>query len=296
MKTKTKADLMLLLITVFWGFSYLLADLSLAELPVFQLNALRFLIAFLIAGISFGKKLFPVTIQTVKASFLLSLILTGVYTSATFGLKFTSLSNASFLSSLSVLFTPIILWILFHREPSRRIVTSVLLSVVGIALLTIQGDFIPAWGDLLCIICAMIYGLHLVTTEFMVRKPEVDAFQTGVYQLGFTGLLNLILSMIIEKQVMPEQSRIWIYVVILSVFCTGISFIVQSIAQQYTEASHVGVIYALELVFAGLVAWIFAGEVLLPRNYIGAGLLFLSLLISVTGSRETSEDQELEEV
>ncbi|MDO4176769.1 MAG: DMT family transporter [Bacillota bacterium] len=68
-------------------------------------------------------------------------------------------------------------------------------------------------------------------------------------------------------------------VVFLSIFCTGVAFAVQAIAQQYTTATHVGIIFALEPVFAGIVAFLFAGERLLPRAYFGAFLMLLSIII-----------------
>ena len=64
---------------------------------------------------------------------------------------------------------------------------------------------------------------------------------------------------------------------VLAVFCTGIAFIVQAVAQQYTTASHVGVIFTLEPVFSGIVAFFFAGEILLPRAYAGAFLMLAGL-------------------
>ncbi|MEG0392627.1 MAG: EamA family transporter [Anaerovoracaceae bacterium] len=50
-------------------------------------------------------------------------------------------------------------------------------------------------------------------------------------------------------------------------------------AQQYTTATHVGVIFTLEPVFAGMVAFFLAGEVLLPRAYAGAVLLLVGLFV-----------------
>jgi len=55
--------------------------------------------------------------------------------------------------------------------------------------------------------------------------------------------------------------------------------VIQAVAQQYTSASHVGVIFTLEPVFSGIVAYFFANEKLLPRGYIGAALMLLSLLV-----------------
>ena len=274
-----QADIMLLMVTLFWGTSYFLIDVSLVSVDALNLNALRFLIAFFLAMILCYKRMKPINKDTIKYALFLGIILTVVYISATYGVKYTSLSNAGFLSSLAVIFTPILIFIIKKQAPGKKLGVSIGLSLVGIALLTLNNNLEPAFGDLLCIICAVFYALHIVTTEIAVKKNHIDAFQVGVLQLGFTGLFNLILSFIIETPRFPDTIASWAAVLVLSIFCTGLAFIVQSVAQQYTNASHVGVILTLEPVFAGVVAYVFAGEVLLPRAYFGALLLVISLLI-----------------
>ncbi|NBI63373.1 EamA family transporter [Clostridiales bacterium] len=151
----------------------------------------------------------------------------------------------------------------------------------------------PAFGDILCILCAVAYAVHLLVTETAVGKEAVDAFQIGVFQLGFTGLFNLILGFIAEEPHFPGSGSVWGAVAFLSIFCTGVAFVVQAIAQQYTTASHVGVIFTLEPVFAGVVAFFLAGEVLLPRAYVGAVILLTSLFVmELDFKRPLKEDPE----
>lgn len=279
MSKNVKADLMLLLVALFWGTSYYLIDLSLVSVEPLNLNALRFLIAFFLALTLCYKRMKTVNRDTLKYALLLGTILTVVYIAATYGVKYTSLSNAGFLSSLAVIFTPLLVFAIRRQMPGRKLGISIVLSLIGIALLTLNNALEPAWGDILCIICALFYALHIVTTEIVVKKSHIDAFQVGVLQLGFTGLFNLILSLILETPRFPDTKIAWAAVLALSIFCTGLAFIVQSVAQQYTSASHVGIILTLEPVFAGVVAYLFAGEILLPRAYFGALLLIISLLI-----------------
>jgi drug/metabolite transporter (DMT)-like permease len=58
-----------------------------------------------------------------------------------------------------------------------------------------------------------------------------------------------------------------------------VAFIVQAIAQQYTNASHVGIIFSLETLFAGIVAFFIAGEVLTTKSYVGAAFMITSIFI-----------------
>ncbi len=270
---------MLLLVTFAWGISYYLMDVSLVELDPFTLNAHRFLIAFFVAVVLAFPKLRGVNRETLKYSFYIGTILVVVYIGATFGVMYTSLSNAGFLCALSVVFTPVLGYFIFRIVPSKKLKIVVVMCVIGIGLLTLDRDLKPAVGDLLCILCAVAYAFDLLVTERAVKKPEVNAFQLGVFQLGFNGLWQLGLAFLLEEPVMPSSGRVWGSVLFLAVFCTGLAFIVQAVAQQYTSANHVGVIFTLEPVFAGFVAFYFAREILLPRAYFGAILLIAGCFI-----------------
>ncbi len=96
MKTQLKADLMLVLVTLCWGVSYYLMDVALADLSPFTLNAYRFIGAFLVAGIFAYGKLKTVNRITLKYSLLIGGALVFVYMGATFGVKYTTLSNSGF--------------------------------------------------------------------------------------------------------------------------------------------------------------------------------------------------------
>lgn len=274
---------MLVLVTLCWGISYYLMDLALTDMDPFTLNTHRFLGAFAVAGLLSYKKVKDVNRITLKYSLLVGAALVFVYIGATFGVKYTTLSNSGFLCALTVVFTPLIAWVFLRQKLDRKMTLSVVICFIGIALLTLKDDFSinlgNLKGDLLCIICAVAYAIDLLLTEKAVSHKEVDAYQLGVFQLGVTGLCNLILAIIVETPHFPTTGNVWGAVIFLSIFCTGVAFVVQPVAQQYTSASHVGVIFALEPVFAGIVAFALAGEVLSPKSYFGAVLMIASIFI-----------------
>ena len=279
MSKQVKADLMLVLVTAFWGISYLLMDLALTEVGVFSLNAFRFLGAFFLAAMVFFPKVKNVNRITLKYSAMVGFALIFVYIGATFGVLYTSLSNAGFLCALTVVFTPILDFLVFRKKPSKKLFIVLIMAFVGIALLTLTESLRPALGDILCLLCAVSYAADLLITERAVAHEEVNAFQLGVFQLGFTGAGMLILSLIFEGPDVPKSPGAWGAVVVLSIFCTGAAFIIQAIAQKYTSASHVGVIFTLEPVFNSIVAFFIAHEVLTAQAYAGGILLVASLLV-----------------
>lgn len=284
MKNKQfQADMMLILVTLCWGISYYLMDVALSDMDPFTLNAHRFLGAFAVAALLSWKKLLNVNKTTLKYSVLVGVALVFVYIGATFGVKYTTLSNSGFLCALTVIFTPIIGFIFLRQRLSRKMLIAVLMCFVGIALLTLKDDFsinmANLKGDLLCTMCGVAYAIDLLLTEKAVAHEKVDAFQLGVFQLGVTGVCNLILAFLVETPHFPTEPSIWGAVAFLSIFCTGVAFIVQPIAQQYTSASHTGVIFALEPVFAGIVAFVLVGEVLTAKAYLGAVLMVASIFV-----------------
>lgn len=296
MSKQLKADLMLLLITMFWGISYYLTDVSLADMGPFTLNANRFLIAFAVAAIIAFPKLKNVSKATMKYSIILGVALVFVYIGATFGIQYTTLSNTSFLCGLAVVFTPVLSCIIYKSAPGRKLTLVIIMSTVGIALLTLRDNFSINYdnllGDFLSVMCAFIYAIDLLITEKAVAREDVNPFQLGVFQIGVTGVLNLVLAFIFEKPHFPSEPNIWVSVLFLSILCTGVAFIVQAVAQQYTNASHVGVIFSLETVFAGAVAFIFAKEVLTFKSYLGAALMISSIFIMEINFKELMEKRQ----
>ena len=274
---------MLILVTLCWGVSYYLMDLSLADMDPFTLNAYRFLGAFFIAAAISWKKVKTVNKTTLKYSALVGIALVFVYIGATFGVKYTSLSNSGFLCAMTVVFTPMISSIILKEKQDRKVIAAVLMCFVGIAMLTLKDDFSINMGnlkgDLLCLMCAFAYAIDLLLTEKAVSHEEVDAYQLGVFQLGVTGVCNLIMAFITEQPHLPSSPSIWGAVLFLAVFCTGVAFVIQPVAQQYTTAAHTGVIFALEPVFAAVVAVIFAHEILTLKSYFGAFLMVLSIFV-----------------
>ena len=274
-----KADLLLVLVTGFWGTSYFLTDLCMTGMTPMSLNAFRFLIAFGVLAAFFRKKMRPISRETWKYGVLVGLALSAVYVFYAYGILYTSITNAGFICALPVVTTPIIEFLVTRKRPNRKLFFALVLCTVGMGMLTLNEQFKPALGDILCLGVAVFYGVDLVVTDRGVHKSEVNPLQMGVIQLGVVGAVTLILTLVLEKPTLPPTPKIWAAALFLAIFCTGIAFVVQTVQQQYTTASHVGLIFTLEPLFSAIVAFFFAGERLRPVGYAGAALMMLSLVL-----------------
>ena len=279
MNRQRKADLLLVMVTAFWGVSYFLVDLCLTDLPPLTLNAFRFLVAFFLLGGVFFKKMWHISRQTLQYSVLVGVFLALVYICCTYGILFTSISNAGFICALPAVTTPVLQFFITGKKPGPRLTVSLVLCTVGLALLTLNEAFRPALGDVICMGVALFYALDLIYTEKAVSRPEVDPLQMGVLELGVVGVIMLVLCLFLEQPRLPSTPLFWGSALFLALFCTGFAFVVQTVQQQYTTASHVGLIFTLEPLFSAIVAYFLAHEVLLPRGYVGAALMLASLVI-----------------
>ena len=279
MNKQSKADLLLVMVTAFWGASYFLTDLCLESMPPLSLNAFRFLVAFAVLGTVYCRKLRHISRQTWVYALLIGASLVMVYTCYVYGIMHTSISNAGFICALPVIFTPLLELVVLRKAPSRRFALALILCTVGLALMTLGDTFRPALGDFICMGTAFFYAVDLLLSDRAVRHPEVDPLQLGVLQLGVVGVIMLALTCLLEEPHLPPTPQTWGAALFLAVFCTGIAFVIQSVQQQHTSASHVGLIFTLEPLFSAIVAYFFAHEVLGLRGYIGAALMMLSLVL-----------------
>ena len=260
MSKMLKADLSLLFVALTWGLSYYLVDIVMEDLGVYGQNAYRFFIAFGFALVLGRGRLAPLKGDILKHSFIMGAILSCVYFGSTMGVKYTSLSNTAFLCSLMVIFTPLFATLYYGKAPSKKTIFCVIVSFIGIAFLTLGEDF---------------------KIQMSTLKGDLVSILAAV------GLINLVLMVIFEKPGLPSSGMTWFALIFLSVFCTGLAFILQTLAQRDTPASHVGVIFSLEPVFASIFAYILLGEVLLPRAYFGAFLMLASvILMELPGKKE----------
>ncbi|MCL6604791.1 MAG: DMT family transporter [Paenibacillus sp.] len=273
-----KAEFLLVLVTMFWGSSYLFMKMGLNTLGEFNLIALRFGLAFLLAVILFHKRLRQVNFRTLRYGAVLGFLLLGVFTCITFGLKTTTTSNAGFLVALTVVFVPMIEVLIFKKKIQPQQIFGSLLAISGIGLLTLTSRLHIQPGDLLCLLAALFYAVQIMVTGKAVK--HCDTLCLGILQLGFVGGYALILSVIFETPTLPTTIPGWISILALGIICSAFGFILQPMAQKYTTPTRTGLIFSLEPVFAAFFGYWFVGEQLSLQGYAGACLVLLGILAS----------------
>lgn len=276
--TQGKADFMIALIAMAWGSSYLLMKIGLNSIPPFSLIALRFGIAFVLVCSLFRGRMRSVTKKTLLRGTVLGSILFSVFGFLLYGLKTTPASTAGFLTSMAVVFVPVLQALVKRKRIAGITLLSVIIAVTGIALMTITESLQFGSGSLLCIGGAFMYAVQIIVTDRFTQ--ESDGLQLGILQLGTASILGAACSFIFETPALPADGAQWGAVLGLAVICSAFGFVMQPVAQKYTTPEHTGLLFSLEPVFSAVFALLFLHEVLLPRNYLGAALVLTGVIIS----------------
>jgi drug/metabolite transporter (DMT)-like permease len=268
---QSKANVLMVIVTIFWGLSYTFMVLGLEVLQAYNVVALRCLIAFIIAGLIFYKKMIHTNIKTITYAAIQGVLLFIVFALSLFGLELTSASNAGFILSLTVVLVPIFSSIVEKSLPSRAVRIAIICTLVGISILTIQDSLTFNLGDLFIAIAAISYSIYLILNSKFTK--QVESISYGVYQLGFAGIIAVILCLLFEVPQIPDTSLGWIAILGLGIICTAFCFIAQSVVQQYTSPTHTGLIFSLEPIFASIFAVLFLGELITVQLLVGGTLI-----------------------
>ena len=276
MQENHKYNIYMFIATIFFGMTYVLTKICLNYSTEFHIISLRFLIAFIVSLIFLYKKIFPIKIKEFIYSLILSIILFLVFITMTIGVKYTTATNASFLISLSVIFIPFFSWIFNKEKPKKSIFIVLIIALIGIMLLTLDKNLEFHIGDILCLICSLLFSFHVLITERFVKNN--NPITLGVLQFGGVALLSFLVQYPIEKFTLPKNEKFWISLMILSVFCTALAYIIQTVSQKKLSSTLIGLILSLEPIFSGIFGYFILNEYLSPQQYIGAFLLLISII------------------
>ena len=276
MQENHKYNICMFIATIFFGMTYVLTKICLNYSTELHIISFRFLIAFVISLIFLQRKIFPIKIKEILYSLILSVLLFMVFITMTIGVKYTTVTNASFLISLSVIFIPFFSWIFNKEKPKKSIFIVLIIALIGIMLLTLDKNLEFHIGDILCLICSLLFSFHVLITERFVKNN--NPITLGVLQFGGVAILSFLVQYPIEKFTLPKNEKFWISLMILSVFCTALAYIIQTVSQKKLSSTLIGLILSLEPIFSGIFGYFILNEYLSPQQYMGAFLLLISII------------------
>ena len=246
------ADLILLLVAASWGISIPLTKLVIGDIGIFTLLFFRFSIGSLIISSIFYKQLRKANIRTVTISFSLALLMSMVNVLETWGLNFTSSTNAAFLSGLSLIIVPVISFFLYKTRPRKKYWLGLVLSLAGFYFLTAGAGGITSLniGDMAIILSAFIYAIYIVLINHLVGSSE--AVCAGIFVLIFSAAIYFVLMFFPEPVPILASGKLTAIVLITGLVCTAFAYSGHIFAQTRTSPLRASLIMMTEPIFTTL--------------------------------------------
>lgn len=278
--SKRKANLMLLLVAIIWGSSYVFAKLTVqAGMHSGVINACRGTMCVVGGYLIFHKKINNMTMKDFKLGLLLGTVNFLGYYLQTDALRYTTPANNAFLTTLYVALAPLLLWLFWHERPQRKTYFAVTLAIIGMAIITnvINTGMHFNFGDILTLTSAIFWALQIIffgKYAAEASSPWVLIFMIGACQ----GTYGWITTALFERATLPHIHwlQALIPVAILAIFVTFLAQGLQITAQRYTDATSAGLLLMLESFFASILSVIMGYDPLTPQLIWGGLVLLLA--------------------
>lgn len=292
---RLRADLLLLLTAVIWGFSFVAQRTGMDHVGPFTFNAARFLAGslVLIPVMVLSDRRQPSSDRTTpggdmpSVAFRRSPLLWGgliagavLFAAAAFqqaGIASTTAGKTGFITSLYVVLVPI-LGLAVGLRPPFVVWVGAVLAVVGLYFLTIEGDFVMSRGDLLVLAGAVMWAVHfLVLGRF---SPGLDPVRLAFVQFVTCAALSMAAALLLEHPTADGLRAAAVAILLSGIFSIGVGYTLQVAAQRYAPPADAAIILSLEAVFAVVGGWLLLDEQLTQRALFGCALMLAGILIS----------------
>jgi drug/metabolite transporter (DMT)-like permease len=281
---RLRADAALVLVTVVWGSSFVVVNTVVRDSPPLGFLFFRFALA---AALSFLLALRrPRTRALIRDGTIIGALLAAGMAFQVVGQVETTASNAAFLTGLSVVLTPFAAFARTRRLPSLENGIGIVLAGAGFLLLTFpKGAGSINRGDVLVLACAICFAFYIV--ELSLRTEAHDPFWLTTVQLAMVAAAAALLAPVARLAGMAAELRpiVWEGTFLRGVLYLGTlgsvgTFLTQTWAQRHMSATHAAIIFALEPVWAALLAAWLLEERLGATGLWGGALVLAGIVVS----------------
>jgi drug/metabolite transporter (DMT)-like permease len=268
------ATLLLVGVTAIWGWTFTVVRDAVAVYGVLGFLAIRFTIATAVLAPLSARRLKR---RTLLAGLAIGLVLGAAYLFQTLGLKYTTPTNCGIVTGLFIVFVPFFDRILYRIRVRRLLWLAVAASAAGMALLVGDSPRQLRTGDMLTVVAAAMYALHVSLLSRHARRHDPGALAMGQM---LTVALGAALAWPFFEPVRLPPAGVWWAVILTGVLASALAFYIQTFVQRRLSALRTGIIITTEPLFAALFGYLLAGDRLTGIQLVGAGLLMSAIATS----------------
>jgi drug/metabolite transporter (DMT)-like permease len=206
-----------------------------------------------------------------------------------YGVKFTTVANATVLSNLTPVLVTAAAWILFRERPRRLFLAAVAVALAGAWLIALghargagRAGLDPPLGDGLSALTAIWYAGYMLTIAAGRRRERAAVLMFWSSALGAPILL--LAAVLLGERLIPLDAAGW-------AACVGLGLVhlcgqgALAWAMGRLPTSTASVVVLVQPVVAGALGYLLFAEAMSPLQLFGAGLALSGVILAQWASR-----------
>ena len=152
------------------------------------------------------------------------------------------------------------------------------MALIGLYLLCITDGFSISLGDMLVLVCAFLFSLHILVIDYF--SPKADGVKLSCIQFLVCGILSTVLALILEHPDISSILTAWLPILYAGVMSCGVAYTLQIVGQKNVNPTVASLILSLESCISVLAGWIILGQKLSARELIGCVIMFAAIILA----------------
>lgn len=297
-KTSTRNSFLLFLTATIWGLAFISQSKGMDYMHPFTFNGVRSLIGALALVVYIvisrqiarqkqkkeGTALQPINWKkNLQAGVWCGVALTIASTLQQFGIKYTTVGKAGFITTLYIIFVPI-LGIFLHRKVAGKVWIAAVMAAVGMYLLCMTESFRLSAGDTMVFACALMFAIHIMIVDYFAEGT--DGAIVSCIQFTICGIVCGICSLIWGNPSFGQLQDGLGTLLYAGVLSCGVGYTLQIVGQKGVNPTVAALIMSLESVIATISAWIAyrigfltTDQTLTGRQILGCVVVFAAVIL-----------------
>lgn len=293
---KAGSTVILFICAIIWGTSFV-AQVSSRELAPLSYNGLKYLLGaislipviFIFEKGNIKKEKLDIT---VKGGILSGIILCVASNLQQIGIYYgTQAGKAGFFTGLYIIIVPVFAFIFLKKKTTPFSLVGAVLAIAGLYMLLMTDikSFSAEFSDLLVILGAFFWALHIVAIDYFTGKG-VNSLVYSAIQFASCAVITVICALVCEKIRMQDVFATKIEILYGGIMSVGVAYTLQVIGQKRVDPSVGAIILSTESVFSVIAGMLILNERLVfPYGYIGCIIMFAAIIISQITPKKTIE-------
>ncbi|KEQ16970.1 DMT family transporter [Endozoicomonas numazuensis] len=279
MSRSLQADAVMLLVTILAASGWIFTKLALEDLPPIAFLALRFLGSFLLLILFCWYSLFRLNLKQWRYAVFAGLV-QGI-SMMVWILALNSadqVSEGAFITSMLTIIAPIIAWLFFSSHLKRETLFALPLALAGMALLALDGNWQLESAQLLFLVSAFGFALHINLTNYFGQN--LPSLPFTAIQVAVVGGLAALVSFFTESWPKTVDSSAWGWLLAAILLATGFRYTLQTWGIKNSTAGSAALIMTLEPLWTAMMSLYWLGESMDKQALVGCILILASLVVS----------------